>query len=110
MVIPILYHNLSCIMLQMYDSFHAVERGQEGFMMFPVLLHPRTTGKVQLRDDDPFSQPKITMHYLENPADVNDLIEGESLSVKNCKGYGCQFFLTFLFVTSKSTVPEICYS
>ena len=48
----------------------------ELLMVMVVLLQPKSKGKIELRDKDPFSKPKIYGNYLEDQDDVDTLIRG----------------------------------
>lgn len=43
---------------------------------FPMLLHPKSKGYLELRDTNPFSHPKIYGNYLTDPRDVRTFVEG----------------------------------
>ncbi|XP_011873623.1 PREDICTED: glucose dehydrogenase [FAD, quinone]-like [Vollenhovia emeryi] len=42
----------------------------------PVLLHPKSTGELRLKSNDPFHKPLIDPKYLSNEDDIDTLIEG----------------------------------
>ena len=47
----------------------------KGFIIAPVLLHPKSIGEITLQSADPRAPPIIDPHYLEHPHDVKVLIE-----------------------------------
>lgn len=42
--------------------------------VFPMLLHPRSVGGLELKDKNPFSHPRMYGNYLTDPIDVATLV------------------------------------
>lgn len=42
----------------------------DSWSAFPMLLHPRSVGSLELKDNNPFSHPKMYGNYLTDPKDV----------------------------------------
>ncbi len=53
-----------------------------GFSIGPVLLSPKSRGRISLRSTDPVEAPFIDPRYLSDPADVSPLVEGVKLGRK----------------------------
>ncbi|XP_046553959.1 glucose dehydrogenase [FAD, quinone]-like [Haliotis rubra] len=51
-------------------------RQGDGFLMFPMLLKPRSFGRVRLRDSNPLEYPLIDPNYLSHPGEIKILIKG----------------------------------
>ncbi len=51
-----------------------------GFSIGPTLIRPKSRGFVGLRSNDAFDAPVIQPNYLEDPADVNLIVEGVRLA------------------------------
>ncbi|XP_046326621.2 alcohol dehydrogenase [acceptor]-like [Haliotis rufescens] len=49
---------------------------EEGFLMFPMLLKPRSFGSTRLRDSNPLEYPLIDPNYLSHPEEIKILIKG----------------------------------
>ncbi|XP_045494973.1 glucose dehydrogenase [FAD, quinone]-like [Colias croceus] len=54
-----------------FGSLHAVDTWQA----IPVLLHPKSKGRLELRDSSPYSHPKIYGNYLTDQRDMAALKE-----------------------------------
>ncbi|ESO12711.1 hypothetical protein HELRODRAFT_159297 [Helobdella robusta] len=52
----------------------------EGFTLYPILLHPRSRGSVTLNSSNPYDKPIIDPNYLSEDQDVQILLEGIRLS------------------------------
>lgn len=52
------------------------------FMIGALVLRPQSRGSIQLASDDPFAAPLIQPNYLQNPADLELLVEGIKLARK----------------------------
>lgn len=49
---------------------------QPAFSIVPVMLKPKSRGRVMLKSKNPFHWPKIQMNFFEHPDDLTVLIEG----------------------------------
>jgi len=62
---------------------HAISRRRpHGFTLAPVLIRPRSRGKVWLRSGDPLAAPAIDPHYLSDPEDARVLADGVRLALE----------------------------
>jgi choline dehydrogenase len=59
-----------------------IQDTNEGVMMLPTLLHPKSVGHVELRSADPFDDPRIFFNFLSDELDVKVLMAGVRLSHK----------------------------
>ena len=48
----------------------------EGFTLTPSLIHPQSMGYIELASSDPDERPVIHGNYLNDPRDVETLVEG----------------------------------
>lgn len=46
------------------------------FLAAPVLLHPKSRGKIELKSKDPFEQPLIYANYFDHPEDMATMVRG----------------------------------
>jgi choline dehydrogenase len=56
------------------------EPTDQGFNFGPTLLRPKSVGEITLRSADPKAPPRIRANYLDDPADLEVLVEGIRLS------------------------------
>lgn len=54
----------------------------DGFYLDPILLRPRSRGSVRLRSADPSDPPRIRLPGLDDPSDVDRLVEGYRLGLE----------------------------
>ena len=45
-------------------------RGKNGWMIWPLVLQPKSRGRILLRSADPYDTPKIMANYWSNPDDI----------------------------------------
>lgn len=62
-------------------SYYRAFIGVPSFSIDPVLLRPKSRGKLWLRSRDPYDHPLIDPRYLSHPADVRTIIEGMRLAI-----------------------------
>lgn len=67
---------------EMFDWYYKRQRGQNVFMIVPVLLHPKSRGFIKLRSNNPDDYPIIDPKFLSNPDDLETLVEGSKLALK----------------------------
>lgn len=44
--------------------------------MVPVLLRPKSRGRISLRSTNPFQWPKMEPNFMQDPDDIRAMIEG----------------------------------
>lgn len=58
------------------DKMAADKFDHSSWIVFPMLMHPKSRGKVLLRSNDPNDNPRVFSNYLDDPEDVKTLIKG----------------------------------
>lgn len=60
-----------------YNMYRYSElRDLNAFMIMPMILRPKSRGRIYLRDRNPLSSPKIVPNYFSNPHDMELAIKG----------------------------------
>ncbi|XP_055592298.1 glucose dehydrogenase [FAD, quinone]-like [Uranotaenia lowii] len=59
-----------------YDGYFRPIRNIRSFLYLPMLLKPRTKGKVRLRSRNPFNHPRFEYQYFEDSRDLEALVYG----------------------------------
>lgn len=72
---PLLRKNFG-IRDDIYDKVYKPIEGQESFMVWPMLLLPKSKGRILLKDANPKSKPVLFSNYLNHPDDVNIIVDG----------------------------------
>lgn len=60
----------------LYGSYVTGDKPKSGYILFPTLLHPRSTGTIRLDLNNPLNKPQINPNYFGNPIDVEVLVKG----------------------------------
>ncbi|KAJ8664897.1 hypothetical protein QAD02_006559 [Eretmocerus hayati] len=55
---------------------------RKGYFIWPVLIQPKSHGRIFLRDSNPLSKPRIFANYLSHPEDVRIAVEGIKFALK----------------------------
>lgn len=50
--------------------------GKSAFSLVPIILQPKSRGRIQLKSKNPFQWPRMEPNYLSHPDDLNTLVEG----------------------------------
>jgi choline dehydrogenase len=78
--------DLQFIFGPIYYINHGFERPEgHGFTFVPILLKPKSRGKIRLRAIDPFIAPIIDPNYLNDEEDMQVLVEGVKIGRRFAK-------------------------
>jgi len=59
-----------------YETVYKQIENRHTWMIFPILLRPKSRGRVMLKDNNPFHKPLIYHNYLQYPEDLETLLKG----------------------------------
>ncbi|KAJ8681199.1 hypothetical protein QAD02_016986 [Eretmocerus hayati] len=77
---------------EQYQKYFADRLYQHAWTILPLLMKPKSTGKILLRSKDPFAKPRIYSNYLSDPEDVRVSIQGIRWAIKVAKTQAMQKF------------------
>lgn len=60
--------------------------GVDAFTIVPVLLQPKSRGRLTLRSSDPFHQPVLDINYYGHEDDLNTMVRGVRKVIRYKKG------------------------
>lgn len=63
------------------DTYGALGK-TEAFMIFPMLMRPKSKGRVMLRNRNPKVHPILIPNYFEDPEDLQKIVEGIKVSIQ----------------------------
>ncbi|CAG9824319.1 unnamed protein product, partial [Phaedon cochleariae] len=74
----IIYRKIFNIPPDMYDKVWKPLEGKPVYQVFPMLVHPKSRGYIELKSKNPFEAPKFFANYLSDPEnlDVKTFIAG----------------------------------
>ncbi|XP_017969116.1 glucose dehydrogenase [FAD, quinone] [Drosophila navojoa] len=61
---------------EFYEKMYSDMQHKETFGLVPVLLRPKSTGRISLRSRNPFHWPRMEPNFMQHPDDVRAMIEG----------------------------------
>lgn len=64
------------IRLDVFNRIYGSRMGQDGFGIVPILLQPKSRGRVKLKSKNPFHWPLLFPNYFSDQRDVEVLVEG----------------------------------
>jgi choline dehydrogenase len=65
-----------------YNTVYKPIEKTHSWMIIPLLLRPKSTGRVKLRDNNPFHKPLIIPNYFEHMYDLETLLKGVKMAVE----------------------------
>ncbi|KAI8045070.1 glucose dehydrogenase [FAD, quinone] [Drosophila gunungcola] len=74
--------NLLGITDEFYDTMFGDLQSKETFGLVPVLLRPKSRGRISLRSRNPFHWPRMEPNFMQHPDDVRAMIEGIEMILK----------------------------
>ena len=66
---------------EVYDSYFVPLRQTRSFQYLPMLMQPRTKGKLRLKSDNPFNHPIFDYNYFEDDRDLEALVYGIKMAI-----------------------------
>ncbi|XP_030565116.1 glucose dehydrogenase [FAD, quinone] [Drosophila novamexicana] len=61
---------------EFYEKMFGDLQHKETFGLVPVLLRPKSSGRISLRSRNPFHWPRMEPNFMQHPDDVRAMIEG----------------------------------
>ncbi|KAH8295022.1 hypothetical protein KR018_005943 [Drosophila ironensis] len=77
--------NLLGITDEFYETMFGDLQNKETFGLVPVLLRPKSRGRISLRSRNPFHWPRMEPNFMQHPDDVRAMIEGVEMILKLAK-------------------------
>lgn len=66
---------------QIYSKTYGPLGKSDVFMIFPMLMRPKSKGRVMLRNRNPKTHPSLVANYFEYPEDLQKIVEGIKVAV-----------------------------
>ena len=61
---------------EFYNQVFANYTGYDGFSIVPILMRPKSIGRVMLRSSNPFVWPSLYANYYSHQDDVDAMVRG----------------------------------
>lgn len=68
-----------------YDAVYKPIENSDTWMILPMLLLPKSKGKIRLRNSNPFSAPLLYPNYFDHPEDYEVILHGIRKSIRLSK-------------------------
>lgn len=68
-----------------YNKVYKRSEGLDGIMIFPMVMRPKSKGRVLLKDNNPFHHPLIYPNYFADERDLDVLVQGVRISQRLAK-------------------------
>lgn len=69
----------------LYNRVYRQLEGKDGLMIFPMVMRPKSRGRVYLNNSNPLSYPLIDMGYFSDESDLDILVKGANLMIELSK-------------------------
>jgi len=77
------YRSLLGLTEKFYKEVFGDYKGFDGFMIVPVLLRPKSRGRLTLRSSDPLDSPIVDLNYYGHEDDLNTMVQAIKIVRKN---------------------------
>lgn len=67
---------------EVYNEVFKITEGKDGYTLLPMIMRPKSRGRVFLRSSNPLKSPFIDMGYFTDPADLDIAAKGAEISLK----------------------------
>lgn len=81
---------------EIYDTVYKPIEGVDTWSIWPIVLHPKSVGRLTLQSNDPLDAPIMDPKFLNDSADLEVLLEGVKLAVNISQSTPFQKFGTRL--------------
>lgn len=71
-----IYRKIFRLTDNLYETIWKPLENSNTFTMFPMLVHPKSYGHLELKSKNPFHWPKFYGNYLQHPDDIRTFIQG----------------------------------
>nr|CAD7398693.1 unnamed protein product [Timema cristinae] len=74
---------------ELFDAVYKPIENEHTWMILPMLLRPKSKGKIMLKDKNPLSKPLIYHNYYTEPEDMETMLRGikKTLEIGNTKAF-----------------------
>ncbi|KAE9542798.1 hypothetical protein AGLY_002709 [Aphis glycines] len=69
-------HRLFGLKSEVYDKVYRKTEKMDGFTVFPMIMRPKSKGRLWLRDANPFHHPMIDPNYFSDEVDLDVAVAG----------------------------------
>lgn len=76
------FHRLLGLTDDFYYSTYKNIIDKHAFGLAPILMRPKSRGRISLKSANPFHWPLMEPNYFSHPDDLNTMIEGIEMSIK----------------------------
>lgn len=63
---------------------------KSAFSLVPIILRPKSRGRLRLKNRNPFHWPIMEPHYLSHKDDLDTLVEGAKLVSYTVEAFKCE--------------------
>ena len=71
--------NMLGIPKKFVKEVYADVMGKSAFSLVPIIMRPKSRGRIRLKSTNPFQWPRMEANYLSHPDDIQTLVEGAKL-------------------------------
>jgi len=95
------YRSLLGLTEEFYKKVFGDYKGFDSFMIVPVLLRPKSRGRLTLRNSDPLDSPIVDLNYYGHEDDLNTMVQAikivrkKSLRINMCSIFILRFFFIY---------------
>ncbi|XP_072759249.1 glucose dehydrogenase [FAD, quinone]-like [Anoplolepis gracilipes] len=76
------FNDIFAISKEFHKEVYSGYEDFDSFTIIPVLLRPKSRGRITLRNTDPLDSPIIDLNYYDDEDDLNTMVQGLKMAIK----------------------------
>lgn len=91
------YRSLLGLTDEFYKEVYNDYKGLDSFMIVPVLLRPKSRGRLTLRSNNPWDSPIVDINYYDHKDDLNTMVQAIKIVRRSlCINIFCIYLTIFV--------------
>lgn len=95
------YRSLLGLTDEFYKEVYSDYKGHDSFTIVPVLLRPKSRGRLTLRSNDPWDSPIVDINYYDHENDLNTMVQAIKIVRRSlCIDIPCIYIYLIRFLST----------
>ncbi|XP_018392673.1 PREDICTED: glucose dehydrogenase [FAD, quinone]-like [Cyphomyrmex costatus] len=104
-----IYRSLLGLTEEFYKEVYGDYKGFDSFMIVPVLLQPKSRGRLTLRSNNPWDSPIVDINYYDHEDDLNTMVQAIKIAIEVASTKAFERFNTTMLPVSFPGCKHIAF-